>query len=136
MFDYVNIVAVLGTTFFMMAAATLWYSEYLFLKPWLSSTGLTEADLERASPHMMRNSLLTFLSYVVMVYLIARVIGYAEVFALPVREVSLMMVLGVSAFLVGFVVWEQRSLVYYAITAGFSAVFILGSAFFLYHWPW
>lgn len=136
MFEFVNIVAVIGTTFFMMAAATLWYSEYLFLKPWLSSTGLTEDDLEKAAPHMVRNSALTFLSYIVVVYLIARIIGQAEVFAVPVKEVGVLMALGFAALLVGFVVWEQRSVVYYAITAGFSTVFILGSTFFLYHWPW
>ena len=129
-------IAVLGTSFFMMAVAILWYSESLFLRPWLLSVGLSESDIEKAASHQKRNLMLTAVSYIVVVYLIARVVGYAQVNQLAIREISVYMALGFAALLLGFVVWEQRSFTYYAVTVGFSTVFIVGSTFFLYHWPW
>ena len=50
MFEFVNEIAVLGTTFFMMAVATLWYSEYLFQKIWMDAVGLTQYDIEQCRP--------------------------------------------------------------------------------------
>lgn len=136
MFELVNLVAIFGTAFFMMAVATLWYSEYLFLRPWLTSIKLTEADIDAAAPNQKRNAVVTYMSYVIAIYLIARVIAHVQLYDLSVREVSVLMALGFAALLVGFVLWEQRSFAYYVITVGFSTVFILGSSFFLYYWPW
>ena len=136
MFEFVNIIAVIGTTFFMMAVATLWYSEYLFQKSWLKATNLTEVDMENAAPNMKRSMVLTFLSYGVTVFCISVAIGYSQVFGVSVQKISLLLVVGFSAFLGAFTVWEQRPLTYYLITTGFVAIFILGSTFFLYHWPW
>lgn len=136
MFEFVNEIAVLGTAFFMMAVAMIWYSEYLFQKPWMQSVGLTLSDIEKAAPYVKRNIAISFGSYVVAVYLIAGAIGYAEVMEAAVQKVAVLLAFGFAALLLGFVVWEQRSLRYYLITVGFSTVFILGSSFFLYYWPW
>lgn len=136
MFSYVNELAVIGTSFFMVAAGMVWYSEYLFQKAWMRSVGLTEADIERAAPRMKYHILLTFLSYTIVVLCIALAIGYAERFGIPVQYVALTLTAGFTALFTGFTLWEQRPLNYYLITAGFAAIFIVGSTFLLYYWPW
>lgn len=136
MFTYVNELAVIATALFMVAVAMIWYSQYLFLRSWLRSVGLTQADVERAASHMKRNIAITFLSYVIVVFFIALAIGYAQVHDVPVQYIALAVTAGFSALLAGFVVWEQRPLNYFLITAGFAAVFVVGSTFLLYYWPW
>ncbi|MDA8596894.1 DUF1761 domain-containing protein [Candidatus Pacebacteria bacterium] len=136
MFTYVNEWAVIGTAIFMVAVAMIWYSEHLFQKPWLRSVGLTTAKIDDASPHMMRNFLLTLSSYLVAVFLIANAIGFGQVAGMSVQYIALGLTAGFAALLAGFVVWEQRSLTYYLITVGFVSVFIIGSSFLLYYWPW
>ena len=136
MFEVVHEIAVVGTALFMIAIATLWYSPYLFQKHWLISVGLTEADIENNESHMVRNFIITFISYIVAVFLIAVAIGYAQIFELPVQKVAIGLTVGFAALLSGFVVWEQRSLTYFVITAGFSSVFIIGSSCLLFYWPW
>ena len=136
LFTYVNEWAVAGTAIFMVAVAMIWYSEYLFQSVWMRAVGLTVADLESASPHMKRNFVITFVSYVTAVFLIAVAIGYAQTFGISVQYVALLLATGFAALLAGFVVWEQRSLTYYLVTVGFASTFIIGSSFLLYYWPW
>lgn len=136
MLTYVNLTAVLGTALFMVAASTLWYSEYLFLKLWMRSVQLTQEQIDRASVHLVRNAVITFFLYVIGVYVVALFVGYAQVFNVSVQHVALALASICVALTAGFALWEQRSLTYIAITAGFVSVFVLGSAFILYYWPW
>lgn len=136
MFTYVNEWAVVGTAIFMIAVAMVWYSEYLFQNVWMRSVNLTSDDIERAGDHMKRNVLLTFLSYLTVVFLIANALGYAQVFGVAVQYVALSLTAGFAALFAGFVLWEQRSLTYYLVTVGFASTFIIGSSFLLYYWPW
>jgi len=136
MFEFVNEVAVIGTAFFMMAIATLWYSEYLFQKSWLAAVKLTEEDLIAGSQHVKLNMFVTFCSYILAIYIIAVVIGYAQVYGLPIQKITALAVLGFAALFAGFSVWEQRPISYLVVSLGFSTVFIVGSSFFLHNWPW
>lgn len=136
MFEVVHEIAVVGTALFMIAIATLWYSPYLFQKQWMKAVGLTESDIENGESLTKRNIVITFVSYVIAVFLIAVAIGYAEIFGLPVQKVAIGLTIGFAALVAGFVVWEQRTLTYYLITVGFSSVFIIGSTCLLFYWPW
>lgn len=136
MFEVVNEVAVIGTTFFMVALATLWYSEYLFQKPWMNSVGLEVNDMDRARSRMKHNFVITFCTYAITIFFLALASGYAQMFDLSVQKMAVSIALGFSAFMAGFVVWEQRSATYYFITAGFGSIFIIASMLLLYYWPW
>jgi len=136
MFEVVNEIAVVGTSLFMVAVATLWYSPYLFQKLWMRAVGLTYADIEKGEERMMFNFIVTLVSYVIAVFLIAILIGYAQIFGIAVQKVAVSLAIGFAALLAGFVVWEQRSFLYYLVTIGFSSVFIIGSTCLLYYWPW
>lgn len=136
MFEFVNEIAVLGTTFFMMAFGTLWYSEYAFQKKWREAVGLTPADIEADTINMKRNVAVTFVAYLIPILLLAILLGHTEVLQLPSLQIAGGVLLGFISFLAGFVIWEQRSLNYYLITSGFASVFVLGSTLLLLYWPW
>lgn len=136
MFTYVNEIAVIGTALFMTAVAMIWYSEYCFQKVWMKAVGFTNADLADAERHSARNFAITFGAFLIAAFIMGLFVSYAEVFGVSVRLVALALALCVAALLAGFVVFEQRSLSYYLVTAGFSSVFIVGSAFLLHYWPW
>lgn len=136
MFEYINIVAVIGTSCFMVAVAMIWYSPYLFQSTWLRAVRLDVSDIERDPKYNQRLFVLTALSYLVVVYILALVIGYAQVFGIAVQHIAVIMSVWFAALLAGFTLWERRSLSYYVITVGFSTVFISGSIFLLYYWPW
>lgn len=135
MFEFVHPIAIIGTTCFMMAIATLWYSEYFALRRWMRAVGKKEEDLR--DPHVVRRStLITGGVFLCLVYLIAVSIGYAQVAGLQVQSVALGILALIAAFLAWLVVWEGRSLTYYLISVGYATIFVLGSTFLLYHWPW
>jgi len=104
LFPYVNELAVIATTFFMVAVAMVWYSEYLFQRKWMNAVGLTKADIEAAEPYMRRNFFITTISYGIALYLIGTLSGFAQVFGISVQHVALALAFGFAALLAGFVV--------------------------------
>jgi hypothetical protein len=136
MFEFVNPIAVIGTSCFMCALGVLWYSDYLFKKPWLKAVHFTDIDLQANAKQSIRLIFLTLVSYLTTVYLLALAIAYAQLFDLPVQKLASLVALGLVSMFAGFVLWERRSLIYFLITAGFGVIFIFASTFFLYYWPW
>ena len=136
MFEFVNPLAVIGVSCFMVALGMLWYSDYLFKKPWLMTLKLTDYDLQENVKHSLRLIFLTVVSYLVTIYLLALLVAYAQLFDLSVQKLAILLALGWTSLFAGFVLWERRSLAYFLITAGFGIVFILASICFLYYWPW
>lgn len=136
MFQYVNEVAVLGTTFFMMALTTLWYSEYLFQNIWLRAEKISKSDIILSTTQLQKNIAIMFCSYFVAVCVLAVVIGYAQLFEFSIKKIVALAVIGFAALESGQFIRERHSFVYYLVRVGFSTIFIVGSAFFLYHWPW
>lgn len=136
MFEVVHEFAVLGTTFFMMALATVWYSPMLFGGVWLKEARLTDEMLEKAEPHMLKHMILTFVSYALMLVLIAHMVVYAPLLSLKAIEAAGLLVLFVTLGAIPTVLFEGRSIRYFGIQVGFYAVFILLGTLILQYWPW
>lgn len=136
MFEGINEIAVLGTTFLMMAVATIWYSPMLFGNAWMKAVGLTDTDVEKARPNMWKQMVVTFVSYAFLLLMLAYVVMYAPVIGIATLKVALILSLSMAAFAVATVVWEGRSLIYYCINVGFYSVFILLGTLILQYWPW
>lgn len=136
MFEGVNEIAVLGTTFFMMAVATVWYSPMLFGTVWMKATRLTDEDTQKAKKTMWLQILLTFVSYASMLLLLGYVIAFAPTLGLTAFNASLLLVGFVWAVLIAFIIWELKPFSYYFIHAGFFGVFIIVGTFLLDYWPW
>jgi glucose uptake protein GlcU len=129
MFELINEVAVLGTTFLMMAIGTVWYSSMLFgnALPHGSGSSKENARLKIA---------VTFAAYFLMLSVLAYVLALA-----PILGTSLLFVLGsISVFVLSLIgslfVLEHKSIREYLITSGFFVVFIIGGGLVLEYWPW
>tara|TARA_B100000745_G_scaffold299556_1_gene250652 strand:+ start:113 stop:523 length:411 start_codon:yes stop_codon:yes gene_type:complete len=136
MFDLIHEFAVLGTTFFMMALATVWYSPMLFGKAWMRETGVTDEMVEKMQPHMWKHMLLTFVSYAGMLVFLALLVVYAPILGFVVWKAAAAVALFVALTAVAPTLFEGRSLTYYAIRVGFYVVFIVSGTLMLQYWPW
>lgn len=136
MIELLPLVAILGTTLFMMATGTLWYSDMFLAKYWMSSTALTADDMTNQKTHLLRNLVLTFASYfsiisvVVLLSFIMRTSDISPYFA------SLFVWLVIVAVQTQSVLWEKRSWVYVVITGGFYGLICFGGLAMVLFWPW
>ena len=136
MFDGVNIIAVIGTTFFMMASATVWFSPMMFGKLWLRELKVTEEEIEASRQSMYTHLGLTAFSYAVALFVLAFIalrIGDLEITTL---EGSVIIVALVVAFLGNISLWENKTLTYFLINSSFYTYFIIIGMFMLSYWPW
>lgn len=133
MFD-INETAVLGATIFAMILGAIWYSQAVFGKAWMKAAGLTG----EGNPKGMWKYLLgQFVSYFVLFYVLAHFLFLAQNFdAANALAAACWIAVLVGANNLMPVIWERKSLVYYAITMGYSAVSIIGGAFIMLNWPW
>lgn len=73
----VNYLVVLLASFIAFLLGAAWYSPALFFKPWAASVGKTEVELKKgASPYVY---VITFLSWFVSVYVLARIFWFFDV---------------------------------------------------------
>ena len=136
MFELIHEFAVLGTSFFMMALATVWYSPMLFGNLWMKEVGLTEDVLEEKRSDMGKHMIVTFVSYCVMLGLLSLVVVYASLLSLEPWVVAGGLSVFVAALGVPSVLFEGRSVRYYTIQTGFNVVFIMLGVLMLQYWPW
>jgi hypothetical protein len=136
MYEGVNIIAVLGTTFFMMASATIWFSPLLFGTQWLRELKVTEAEIEASRQNLVVHLGLTALLYALALYTLAWVLVRFEIERpeLPLVALgSILLVVGLSGTTT---LWESRSKWYFIINAGFYVFFLITGLYILSYWPW
>lgn len=136
MFELIHEFAVLGTACFMMALATVWYSPMLFGSLWMRETGITDAMVDEKKPQMLRDMLLTYISYVGMLGLLALVVVYAPLLGFTVFQAAIAIALFTALSAVPSTLFEGRSFSYYLIRTGFYVVFIVVGTLMLAYWPW
>ncbi len=132
----IDIFAVIGTSLFMMALATVWYSPFLFGRQWMKEVGLTEAVLEEKESESYKHMILTFVSYSVLLSLLSLVVAYAPKLSIDSLYIAGGITLFVAALGVPSVLSEGKSLRYYMIQTGFYVVFIMTGVAMLEYWPW
>jgi TRAP-type uncharacterized transport system fused permease subunit len=76
------------------------------------------------------------MSYALMLVLIAQMVVYAPRLSLEPIEAASLLALFVALGAVSTVLFEGRSIRYFAIQVGFYAVFILLGTLILEYWPW
>ena len=136
MIDILPLLAIVGTTLFMMAAGTLWYSDVFLGKYWMANVGLSEADRVLQQKHLLRNIALTFFSYVALVSCVV-LVGYLfQKSNVSPYYAALLIWLVIAAVQLQSVLWESRSVVYLLISLGFYAIISIGGLLMVTHWPW
>ena len=136
MFEAVNEVAVIGTTFFMMASATVWFSPLLFGKGWLSELRATEAEIEASRKHLARHLGLTFASYAVILTVLGHVVAWIDNVNVTLMTAALGITAMVLSLLCALSLWENKSTKYFLISGGFYAYFVIIGMYMIAYWPW
>lgn len=134
MFEMVNEVAVVGTTFFMMAVYTVWYSSLCFQK-WLVASNALEGSKEGTKKGIEQIFIVTLLLFVGL-YVLAYALVFIPIVPLDPVIFSLAAFLFASVFIVIPAVYENRSRAYIATHLGFAGVYIMGGAYIINNWPW
>ncbi len=136
MLEGINIVAVMGTTFFMMASATVWFSPLMFGKQWLQALKVSESEIEASRHDMMLHLSLTAFSYAAALAVLAHVVSQAAYLEVGNMEVIATMSVLVLAVLGNTTLWENRSWVYFLVNAGFYLYFVAVGVLMIQYWPW
>lgn len=135
-FNILNEVAVLGTTFLLMAVSTVWYSTMLFGR-FLSADEHRELSHD-ALPSSKKKLLIvgTFICYFVLLCGIAFVIAVAPLLSLNPFSVTVGIAVFASALITLPAIALNRSFRYMLINIGFIIVFVCAGAFVIHYWPW
>ena len=70
----INLPAVFVAAVTGMVVGALWYSPWLFAKPWLRAVGKSDADIKKAN--MLGAYLMSFLALLLCAYVLAHIIAY------------------------------------------------------------
>ncbi len=128
----INEVAVLGTTFLMMAVHTVWYSSMLFGKQWAQASVISPEK----SVNTPLQLLVTFTAFFIILCILAFGIALSPLLPLSSGMLSLGAFVFAAALSAVPAVWENRSRMYYFINLGFLAVLIVGGTYIIGNWPW
>lgn len=136
MLEGINIIAVFGTTFFMMASATVWFSPFMFGRQWLRELNVSESEIEASRGNMPFHLGLTALCYVLALSVLAQVLSHATYLEVENRVVIGAMAVFAVALVGNTALWENRSRVYFLVNAGFYAYFVIVGMLMIKYWPW
>ena len=128
----VSLLPVLVSTVGAITIGALWYSSYLFGPTWMKEAGLH--SLEVSTEEMGKAILLGALQNFALIYILAYLIGSTT--TVPPATFTVLIVLLVASSHLGAVIWEKRSVTYFAITVGYLAVVLLASTLVIVKWPW
>lgn len=136
MFDSVNLIAIIGTTLFMMASATIWFSPMLFGKQWLSSLRATEAEIEATRENVLKYMVINFVLYAAALYVMAHFVRSVEILKMDILDTSFAVAVLVLSIIGSSALWEGKGKTNFFINAGFYAYFIIVGMFMISYWPW
>lgn len=136
MFELVNIVAIVGTTLFMMASATVWFSPLLFGKYWLQSLRVSEAEIEATRENVVVYLVTNFFFLAIALYVVTRLVESLGVLGMSDMYVAAHIALLAVAVVGSAALWEGKSKVNFVINAGFYVYFIIVGTLLVANWPW
>ncbi len=132
----VNYVSVLVAAIANMVLGALWYSPAVFGKMWMKAAGKTPKDIEASKKDMPKYYALSFVGSIVMAYVLAVIIGWAQV-----NSIALGVILGFLIWL-GFVLtvslqpllWEGKKQELFLLNNGYNFVALIIMAAILAVW--
>lgn len=132
----ISLVPVIVATVVAVLIGMAWYSRKAFGVVWAKEAGL-DARAGNGDENMGKQILSGAIQNFVIIYILAHFLLLAEAYpgADPLIGAAWMAIL-VAAAHIGAVIWERKSLTYFAINAGYLAVVIIVAALILTRWPW
>lgn len=136
MFD-INLVAIIAATVVTMAIATVWYSPSVFGKQWMKDVGVTDEDVEAQKQGMWKRFLAASVAQFIVLYILSYFLVIADAYdSTSAIVAAVWMTILVAAVSVSAVIWEKKTLSYFFINAGYTAVTLVGGGAIIFYWPW
>jgi hypothetical protein len=132
----VNEIAVCVSALLALAVGSIWYSPLLFGKYWQRAAGLSDNDLELSRTAFIRSVCVAFMSNFMVLLIIAYLVRFSVVYALDLVVLGAGVIVLLASATGSMVVWEKRSLIYFAIHVGYAAVVVILGFFVIAYWPW
>jgi hypothetical protein len=135
MIDSVNLLGLLAAALASMGVGFLWYSPFLFGKPWMKLMGYSQTDLKAAQKEMGTGYLLSLIATIVTAFVLAQVFGWIVPDTLTTALViSLMLWIGLIAPVqFSDVVFGRKPMNLYLINTGYQLVSILIMGLILFY---
>lgn len=134
----VNLVAVVAAMLLSIVIGMLWYSPALFMNTWMKEMGMKKKDIEKAKKKgMAKTYVLMALSAFVTAYVLAHFVQImaASTFVAGMQTGFWIWLGFVATVLLGSVLWEMKSIKYYAINASYQLVSLALAGGLLAVWP-
>ena len=127
MFDLVHEVSIIGTTAFMVAVYSIWYSPFLF------GRFMKDADLTVTNVNSL---IIIYVSFVIPIFVLALLLPLASSIGITWLEVSLAMFMSHATLVVGLTKDNKRMSLQQISVVSFLFVLLVGGGFMVSQWPW
>jgi hypothetical protein len=139
MYIYINFPAILVASIASFVLGWLWYSDFIFGRRWRALGGISEEyhqEMSGDKKQMTKSMVLYFISLVLMVGVLARVLFYMGAYGIVDGiTTALWMWFGfVVPSMLGMVLWEKKTWCYYLINVGYILLALLASGIILTLW--
>jgi len=135
-FDIINEVAVLGTTFLLMAVSIVWYSNMLFGKFFsVHEKAMLSQDTLSAS-QKTSVTIVTFACYFILLSGISYAIAVAPLLSVTSANMALFVAAFGSALFTLPLVALHHTFRFILVNIGFVITFVCVGAFVINYWPW
>jgi hypothetical protein len=137
MFD-ISLAPVLVATLASVVVGMVWYSHACFGAVWAREAKMSHLDAEiEKLDDAHKRVIASLLQNFVIIYLLAHIMLLADAYrGLPPHMAVVWVLIIILASHSGSVIWEKRSLTYFAINAGYMATTLLLASVIIVIWPW
>lgn len=136
MFEGINLVAIIGATFFMMASATVWFSPLMFGKQWLRELNATEDEIEASRQNMLVHLSINAVLYAVALLVLSIFVVRLDDMGMTLDEAAISFACFAIAMMGATALWENKSKVYVLINGSFYLYFVIVGMLLVNYWPW
>ena len=136
MFENINEISVLVAAILAAAVGSIWYSPLLFGSVWTKSARLTEEEIELSKKQMISATVKGISAQVVFFFVIAKYITLSNQNSISVWSFGGILVMLLVTHMLQSVIWEKRSIAYFCIQIGYTALSVFGGAAIISFWPW
>lgn len=136
MFENINEVAVLVAAIVAAAVGSIWYSPLLFGSLWMKSIGLTLEEGELPKREMIMATLKGLCVQVVLFFVVAEYISVSSENDISLVKMGYSLVAITAVYVMQGVIWEKRTLTYFFIQIGYTALSLCGGIAIIAYWPW
>ncbi len=133
----VNYLAVFVSGIIVMVIGGFWYSPLLFGNIWMRLSGHATKDLDKAkSKGMTKAYVINFIAALVMVYVLAHFVVYANALTwIEGVQLGFWVWLGfIATSMIGLVLWDMKPFTLYVINSGYYLVVLMISGAILAAW--